>query len=65
MPSGHYELDEENTFSVTYPTYMTNCSVCHTSTSGALAKVNAMPVTGAGCFSCHESMASWDFSGPN
>jgi OmcA/MtrC family decaheme c-type cytochrome len=61
MPSGHFELEGEEPFSVTYPTYMTNCSVCHTAASGALAKVNAMPVTGEGCFSCHESMESWDF----
>jgi hypothetical protein len=61
MPSGHFELEEGVEFSVTYPTYMTNCSVCHTAASGALAKVNAMPVTGEGCFSCHESMESWDF----
>jgi OmcA/MtrC family decaheme c-type cytochrome len=40
---------------------MTNCNVCHTASSGALAKANAMPVTGAGCFSCHESMESWEF----
>ena len=61
MPSGHFELAPDETFSVTYPTYMTNCSVCHDS-AAALAKVNAMPVTGPGCFSCHESMESWDFS---
>ncbi len=47
--------------SATYPTYMTNCSVCHTESSGALATVNDMPVTGPGCFSCHESMESWEF----
>jgi hypothetical protein len=29
MPSGHYEYDDTHIFSVTYPTYMTNCSVCH------------------------------------
>jgi OmcA/MtrC family decaheme c-type cytochrome len=76
MPSGEFELlrkdgtsltNRDGTpnpqiFSATYPTYMTNCSVCHTDSSGALAKANAMPVTGAGCFSCHESMESWDFT---
>jgi OmcA/MtrC family decaheme c-type cytochrome len=67
MPSGEYVLKTVDgtdswTYSATYPTYMTNCSVCHTASSGALAKVNAMPVTGAGCFSCHESMESWDFA---
>ena len=77
MPSGEYEVTlkdgssftDRNTglpdpfiVSTTYPTYMTNCSVCHTASSGALAKVNAMPVSGPGCFSCHESMESWDFA---
>ena len=37
---------------------MTNCSVCH-DTPSTLAAANAMPVTGAGCFSCHGSMESW------
>jgi OmcA/MtrC family decaheme c-type cytochrome len=41
---------------------MTNCNVCHTSSSGALAKANTMTVTTANCFSCHESMESWDFT---
>jgi OmcA/MtrC family decaheme c-type cytochrome len=55
MPGGEWEG-----FSVTYPTYMTNCSVCH-DTPESLAKVNAMPVTAENCFSCHGSMESWDF----
>ena len=38
---------------------MTNCSVCH-DTPSALSAANAMPVTGAGCFSCHGSMESWE-----
>ena len=46
---------------VTYPTYMTNCSVCH-SEDAQLAAVNAMPVSGEGCFTCHGSMAGWDFT---
>jgi hypothetical protein len=46
----------------TYPTYMTNCNVCHTASSGALAKANTMTVTAENCFSCHESMESWDFT---
>jgi OmcA/MtrC family decaheme c-type cytochrome len=50
-PSGAWE-DYEH---ITYPTYMTNCSVCH-SEPAMLAAANAMPVTGAGCFTCHESM---------
>jgi OmcA/MtrC family decaheme c-type cytochrome len=67
MPSGEFELTTVDgadswTYSASYPTYMTNCNVCHTASSGALAKANAMPVTGAGCFSCHESMESWDFT---
>ena len=51
-----------DSWKVTYPTYMENCSVCHDSTA-ALAAVNAMPVTGEGCFSCHGSMAGFDFTG--
>ena len=68
MPGGEFQLkdtaggDVEDPYSVTYPTYMTNCSVCHTESSGALAQVNAMPVTGGGCLSCHGTMASWDFA---
>jgi OmcA/MtrC family decaheme c-type cytochrome len=64
MPSGEFHLKtttggDAGTFEATYPTYMTNCSVCHDS-SAALSKVNLMPVTGEGCFSCHESMKSWE-----
>ena len=67
MPDGQYVLKMTDgsrswTFHTTYPTYMTNCSVCHTAASGALTKANAMPVTGEGCFSCHGSMESWDFT---
>ncbi len=40
---------------------MTNCSVCHDS-ADTLAAANSMQVTGEGCFSCHESMDSWDFA---
>ena len=46
---------------ITYPTYMNNCSVCHAA-EDQLAVVNAMPVSGDGCLSCHGSMDSWDFS---
>jgi OmcA/MtrC family decaheme c-type cytochrome len=42
---------------ITYPTYMTNCSVCH-ETVDQLAAVNAMPVTADGCFSCHGTTAT-------
>lgn len=67
MPGGEYDLQTTTasrtwTFSATYPTYMTNCSVCHTAASGALAKVNEMPVTGENCLSCHGSMEYWDFA---
>ncbi len=67
MPDGEFVLktvngDDSWTYSATYPTYMTNCSVCHTASSGALAKANAMPVTGPGCLSCHGSMESWEFA---
>jgi OmcA/MtrC family decaheme c-type cytochrome len=36
--------------------------VCHTASSGALTQANAMTVTTSNCFSCHESMESWDFT---
>ncbi|NHA14910.1 hypothetical protein [Thioalkalivibrio sp. XN279] len=50
------------TYDVTYPTYMTNCSVCH-DIEGGLTAVNAMPVTGEGCFTCHGDMDGFDFTG--
>jgi OmcA/MtrC family decaheme c-type cytochrome len=53
--------DESVVFEVTYPTYMTNCSVCHNTPAG-LAAANAMTVTGPNCLSCHGSMESWDFT---
>ena len=67
MPSGEFKLQTTDgarswVYSASYPTYMTNCNVCHTAASGALAKANTMTVTGANCFSCHESMESWDFT---
>jgi OmcA/MtrC family decaheme c-type cytochrome len=71
MPSGQFllvaddpatpDVNEEESFSATYPTYMTNCSVCH-DTEVALAAVNVMPVSGANCLSCHGSKASWEFT---
>jgi OmcA/MtrC family decaheme c-type cytochrome len=60
MPSGHYEYDPTHIFSVTYPTYMNNCSVCH-DTPATQAAASSMPVSGENCFSCHESMESWTF----
>ncbi|MBT8065593.1 MAG: hypothetical protein KJO09_00015, partial [Gammaproteobacteria bacterium] len=43
---------------ITYPTYMTNCSVCHSADAGFLAAANTMPVS-QGCFTCHGDMNSW------
>ena len=54
-------VDDGEIVEITYPTYMTNCSVCH-SEAPQLAAANAMPVSGSGCFTCHGSMASWDFT---
>ena len=61
MPSGGFTLPGEDPIAVSYPTYMTNCSVCHDSTE-TLAAANAMTVTGDNCFSRHESWDSWDFT---
>ena len=49
---------------VSYPTYMTNCNVCH-KTAEDLEAANSMTVTGENCLSCHGSMESWDFEAPN
>ncbi|MFU8897090.1 MAG: multiheme c-type cytochrome [Gammaproteobacteria bacterium] len=72
MPGGEFVSRRTQTppYSVTYPTYMENCSVCHREdvipASGeaalsALEYVNEMPVTGPGCLSCHGSMEGFDF----
>ena len=29
FPDGEVRNDRDNTYNITYPTYMTNCSVCH------------------------------------
>ncbi|MGB5412547.1 MAG: hypothetical protein WBN09_13520, partial [Woeseiaceae bacterium] len=70
FPEGEFVSDRGNTYDVTYPTYMTNCSVCHSddnvipATGGsALEAANAMPVTAEGCFTCHGSMDGFDFTG--
>jgi OmcA/MtrC family decaheme c-type cytochrome len=42
---------------VTYPTYMNNCSVCH-SEADELTAANSMPVVAGACFSCHGSTAT-------
>jgi OmcA/MtrC family decaheme c-type cytochrome len=66
MPGGSYQLTTttgapvEEPYEVSYPTYMTNCSVCHNTDSG-LTAANSMTVTGPNCLSCHGSMESWDF----
>ncbi|MBE0575262.1 MAG: cytochrome c3 family protein, partial [Desulfuromonadales bacterium] len=61
MPGGEYVRRATSIYHTTYPTYMTNCSVCHDS-DAALAVANAMPVSGTNCFSCHGDMTSWDFA---
>ncbi|NHA14912.1 cytochrome c3 family protein [Thioalkalivibrio sp. XN279] len=61
FPEGFYAYGEDE-FETTYPTYMTNCSVCH-SEAPQLAAANSMPVTGAGCFTCHGGMDGFDFTG--
>jgi OmcA/MtrC family decaheme c-type cytochrome len=60
MPDGVY-VKGSRSWSITYPTYMTNCSVCHDTPAGLVA-ANAMTVTPENCFSCHGSMESWDFT---
>ncbi|NIS90361.1 MAG: hypothetical protein GTN98_09830 [Woeseiaceae bacterium] len=57
---GHDDGHGVEEINVTYPTYMTNCSVCH-SEGAELTAANAMPVSGANCLSCHGSMDSWTF----
>ncbi len=49
--------DDLAEINVTYPTYMNNCSVCH-SPGAELTAANSMPFS-AGCFTCHGSMDSW------
>jgi OmcA/MtrC family decaheme c-type cytochrome len=64
FPGGEFVSRRPTTYSVTYPTYMENCSVCHSDETivpavnvSALEAANSMPVTGPGCFSCH---GNWD-----
>ncbi|NGP53251.1 hypothetical protein, partial [Thioalkalivibrio sp. XN8] len=71
FPDGEFVSRRDTVYDVTYPTYMTNCSVCHrddvvpaAGVSG-LEAANAMPVTGAGCFSCHGSFESFGFEAGN
>ena len=53
LHNGIWEEDGE-VIEITYPTYMTNCSVCH-DTEDFLTAANAMPVNADACFSCHGS----------
>jgi len=72
FPAGEFVSDRDTVYNVTYPTYMANCSVCHSDDSfppaangaSALAAANAMPVAGdATCFTCHGGMDGFDFTG--
>ncbi|MBT8089720.1 MAG: hypothetical protein KJO01_05880 [Gammaproteobacteria bacterium] len=76
FPDGVFVSDRDddsdgvnNTYDTTYPTYMTNCSVCHSDDNivpaagvSALAAANAMPVSGSGCFTCHGSLDGFEFA---
>ncbi|KPK55540.1 MAG: hypothetical protein AMS21_13550 [Gemmatimonas sp. SG8_38_2] len=48
-------VEDGEVIEVTYPTYMNNCSVCH-STEEQLTAANGMAYSGPGCFSCHGSI---------
>ncbi|MFU8894860.1 MAG: multiheme c-type cytochrome [Gammaproteobacteria bacterium] len=60
FPEGFYAWGDKE-YNTTYPTYMTNCSVCHRE-EPQLAAANTMPVTGEGCFTCHGGMDGFDFT---
>jgi OmcA/MtrC family decaheme c-type cytochrome len=65
MPDGYYEFPGNgNEFEVTYPTYMTNCSVCHED-QAILDVANATKVDYEFCLSCHGSMESFGFAAGN
>ena len=49
-------VDNGEVIEITYPTYMNNCSVCH-SEAAELAAANAMPIVADACYSCHGSTA--------
>lgn len=71
FPDGEFVSRRDTVYDIGYPTYMTNCSVCHSDDNivpeegvSALAAANAMPVAGdGGCFTCHGSMEGFDFTG--
>lgn len=46
-------------FMVSYPSYMTNCAVCHT-TPAQLAAVNAKEISYSLCMSCHDAWTNFD-----
>lgn len=68
MPSGKFILvaddpltpavNEEESFAVSYPSYMLNCSVCHDTAAGATAAVDTA-VSFNLCMGCHENWTSF------
>jgi OmcA/MtrC family decaheme c-type cytochrome len=65
MPDGKYVFgDNVAEFEVSYPTYMTNCSVCHDSPA-TLSAANSMPASYEGCLTCHGSMEGFGFPAGN
>ncbi|NGX17711.1 hypothetical protein [Wenzhouxiangella sp. XN24] len=69
FPDGEFVSRRDTVYDVGYPTYMTNCSVCHRDDvvpaadgATALEAANAMPVSGPGCLSCHGSLESFGFT---
>ncbi len=71
FPDGKFVSRRNTVYETTYPTYMSNCSVCHSDDNivpaagvSALAAANAMPVTFRGCLSCHGSMDAWEYETP-
>ncbi|WP_405222181.1 multiheme c-type cytochrome [Lentisalinibacter sediminis] len=70
FPDGEFLSRRDTVYDVTYPTYMTNCSVCHSDSDvvpaagvSALEAANAMPVSGAACFTCHGGIDGFAFEG--
>lgn len=74
MPTGEFQLFSNHvppqlveTYSIGFPSYMQNCSLCHT-TPEALAVTNAEPVTFDFCMTCHQNFNGFgtaDFGGVN
>jgi OmcA/MtrC family decaheme c-type cytochrome len=48
------ERNELTEFETTFPSYMNNCSLCHTEPD-MLAAANSMTITAENCFTCHGS----------